>query len=192
MHGNCCYHNVSMATVITRHVFLLLLSISAIAQHNLWEPQVAIRYSMDAEGFHFAPAVGFGVRKNFSEHWSLNSGYTFFQSPFTGATDFKFNLHTLDILSNYHFSTLDRGFFIGLGLAFQIRNDEYYRFKNKKDLMLAFNFGYDFKIKVLGKVRPFTVDTKAFGPVHYYGTTEILTQFMVGLRIRFVNNAQLN
>lgn len=89
---------------------------------------------MDAEGFHFAPAVGIGFRKQLAEFWSLNTGYTFFQSPFTGSTDYTFNIHSLDVLGIHHFSsTQQKGFFAGGGLAFQLRNDEYYDFRNKKD-----------------------------------------------------------
>jgi hypothetical protein len=140
---------------------------------------------MDAEGFHFAPALGLGLKKNLSNKWSLNTGYTFFQSPFSGATDYTFNIHTVDILGNLHFSNSTRGLFIGLGPAFQVRNDEFYRIKNKKDLMLAINFGYDFQVKMFGGDRLLTADLKAFGPAFYDGTVEILTQLMVGIRVRF-------
>lgn len=151
-----------------------------------WAFELAIRYAMDAEGFHFAPAVGIGFRKQLAEFWSLNTGYTFFQSPFTGSTDYTFNIHTLDVLGIHHFSsTQQKGFFAGGGLAFQLRNDEYYNFSKKKDLTLAYNFGYNFQVKLFEKKRNFAFDVKAFGPIFYDDTTEILSQLMAGVRYRF-------
>lgn len=151
-----------------------------------WSFELAIRYAMDAEGFHFAPAVGIGFRKQVAEFWSLNTGYTFFQSPFTGSTDYTFNIHTLDALAIYHFSpSQKKGFFAGGGLAFQLRNDEYYNFSKKKDLTLAYNFGYNFQVTLFERKRNFAFDVKAFGPIFYDNTTEILTQLMAGFRFRF-------
>jgi hypothetical protein len=154
-----------------------------------WAFELAIRYAMDAEGFHFAPAVGIGFRKQVAEFWSLNTGYTFFQSPFSGATDYTFTIHTLDALGIYHFSSSQqKGFFAGGGLAFQTRNDEYYNFIKKKDLTLAYNLGYNFQVTLFEKKRNFGFDVKAFGPIFYDGTTEILTQLMAGIRYRFRND----
>lgn len=163
-------------------------SVSKTSTHEKypWSFELAVRYAMDAEGFHFAPAVGIGFRKQVSEFWSFNTGYTFFQSPFSGATDYTFNIHTLDALGIYHFSSSQRkGFFAGGGLAFQVRNDEYYNFDKKKDLTLAYNFGYNFQLKLFGKKRNMGADVKAFGPITYDNTTEILTQLMAGVRFRF-------
>ncbi|HRJ28134.1 MAG TPA: hypothetical protein PLG85_00095 [Cyclobacteriaceae bacterium] len=179
----------AMNSIKTFFISLILfvgLSVVHAQKTNLWSFEIAVRYAMDAEGFNFAPALGLGFRKSLTNHWSLNTGYTLFQSPFTGATDYIFNIHTLDVLGLYHFSSShQKGFFAGGGLAFQVRNDEYYGFRNKKNLTLAYNFGYHFQPKLVGKKRNLGIDIKAFGPIFYDGTIEILTQLMVGLRYRF-------
>ena len=61
-------------------------------------------------------------------------------------------------------------------------------FNKKKDLTLAYNFGYNFQIKLFEKKRNFGFDVKAFGPIFYDDTTEILTQLMAGIRFRFSDN----
>ncbi len=175
-------------SIILRGIYFTLLLLSHPCKSQIvksWDFDFAIRATIDAEGYHVGPSLAFGTRKQFSDRVSGSLAYTFFKHPMTGTPDFKFVIHTVDITPEYHLSMFrSNGFFTGIGIALQVRTDEYYGYENMTNVMPSFVFGYDFQPTLLNRQRNMAIELKTFGPLLYENGAEIFTQVMLGLRIK--------
>lgn len=175
-------------------LFFNLATIKIVAQPKpKWFLESAIRLTGDAEMVFIGPSFGVGAGVELDQRWSLSMSYTFFNSRLSNP-DELFRTHTIDLTTNIHFRNVFtplKGFYFGPGIARQFRKQtpESNAPERHSYWAAVFNAGYFFPIIINKKPRSLAVDIKAIGPYIQSDSgsayTEILTQLMLGLRLRF-------
>jgi hypothetical protein len=176
-------------------LFVSNLTIPANSQGSKFFIESAIRFTGDAEMAFIGPSFSIGPGIRLGNHFTLSSTYTFFYDTYSDGDDKEtFRAHTIDLLPIYHVGEINktlRGFYLGMGLAWQNRK------QTPKSLMIekpsyltaVFNLGYQFPIKLNEKERGLAIEWKATGPYRETSDTdqylEQFTQFMIGLRFRY-------
>jgi len=155
----------------------------------------AIRFTGDAEMAFVGPSISAGPGVEIGNHLSISSTYTFFYDSFSSGNDKEtFRTHTIDLLPIYHFNEIDkspRGFYMGMGLAWQNRKmtPESLMIEKPSYITAVFNIGYQFPVNLKEKERGLAIEWKATGPYKENSDTdkylEQFTQFMIGLRFRY-------
>lgn len=183
-------------------VFLAgILASVAGAQSKKWFIETSVRVAVDAEAYFIGPAVGLGVGFYPTNQWSLSSSYQYFNRKVTHHDGYydELNLQSIDAVVNYFpfRSAEDRkGFFFGGGLAVQWRDEICFSIEHFSDspdgmereqrtyLTGVINLGYEFPVAMGSKTRFLAADLKAIGP-YTDDYTEIFTQVMLGVRLRY-------
>jgi len=148
----------------------------------------AVRFTTDAEMAFVGPSWSLGGGAQVNKHWSFSVGYTFFRDRYSqGGYEEFFRIHTVDFLPVFHFlNPFDsrKGFFVGAGLCWQSRKATY-NIENPQHFAGSYTLGYQFPVMVGSRAASLAVDWKGFGPYREQRSIEILTQFMLGVRLRY-------
>jgi hypothetical protein len=183
-----------MRNYITLIIILISFSLSYSQTKKLFI-ESAIRFTGDAEMAFVGPSFSIGPGVHLGDRWSVSSTYTYFRSSYTDdGAKATFQTHSIDLIPNFHFREVfntSRGIYIGAGIAWQQRRQTpESNMTEKPDYWTgAFNLGYRFPIKINDYERSLSIDLKAYGPykevdgINTY--TEVLTQFMFGIRFRY-------
>jgi hypothetical protein len=171
------------------------LTISGNSQVSQLFIESAIRFTGDAEMAFIGPSFSVGPGIRLGNHFTISSTYTFFYDSYSDGGDQEtFRAHTIDLLPIYHVGEINkslRGFYLGMGLAWQNRKQtpESLMIEKPSYLTAVFNIGYQFPIKLNEKERGLAIEWKATGPYRETSDTdqylEQFTQFMIGLRFRY-------
>lgn len=160
------------------------------AQNNRFFAETALRLSADAEMVFIGPALAAGAGVNLGKYLSASASYTFYYSRISGPETLV--THTLDLLPVFQFQSpfhKNKGIYLGAGPAWQHRKQSPEMVSRSAYRLAAFTIGYRFPLAAFGKPRVAAIDLKGFGPYterDVNGTyTEVLTQVMLGMRLRF-------
>ncbi len=154
--------------------------------------ETALRLSTDAEIVFIGPTLSAGAGINLGDYVSVSTSYTFYYSRIKGPETFM--THTVDLTTLFQFQSLfhkGQGFYIGMGPAWQYRRQspEELMVEKPRYWLASFNLGYRFTPTVGGKKQALALDLKGFGPYiendHAGQYVEVLTQLMLGVRLRF-------
>jgi hypothetical protein len=155
--------------------------------------EAALRLGTDAELVFVGPALSAGAGINLGDYLSVSTSYTFYYARISGPETFM--THTVDLTPVFSFQNpfdKNRSIYFGLGPAWQYRRQtpEESMVEKSRYWLGSFNLGYRFQTTLAGKQRNLAIDLKAFGPYKekkphdaYY--LEVLTQLMLGVRLRF-------
>lgn len=171
----------------------LTASCIAYAQPHKVFIETALRFTGDAEMAFIGPSFSVGPGIQLGKQFSVSSNYTFFRSSYTDdGQKATFQTNTIDLVTQYQFHQIfhpNRGFYVGAGLAWQTRKQTPENITQRTSYWTgAYTVGYRFPVKINKLERSLSVDVKGIGPytekdgVNLY--TEVLTQFMIGLKLR--------
>lgn len=171
------------------------INTTCFSQHTKFFIESAIRFTGDAEMAFIGPSFSAGPGVQIGNHLSISSTYTFFYDSYSSGSDKEtFRTHTIDLLPIYHFNELDkslRGFYMGIGLAWQNRKmtPESIMIERPSYITAVFNLGYQWPVKMNKIERGLALEWKAIGPYKETydngGYLEQFTQFMIGVRLRY-------
>ncbi len=176
-------------------VFAISPFVATAQEKGEWFFESAVRLTGDAEMYFIGPSWNAGAGRSVGKKWTMSTSYTYFSCSraLPGMPKEKYKTNTLDLILNFNFLSLfkDRqGWYAGGGVAWQSRYEIFfinntYLSESKDYFTSAYNVGYRFPVKIKGKPRSLSIDIKATGAYREKTSIEILTQVMMGVRLRY-------